>query len=235
MALQRLSLSQIETAILECLHYPASTVAPWLTSATLYLRINDYVQRLPVIAAGMANSMRLKIGKLPLKGVPRFEMWKTVGKLTTASGDSKVYFPEDYDAPISFWDETANRPLEVIRNVDKYHSRIRKETPGPPKAIEILGGIPIQSSAVWVRYGQLCPATIAGVTPNITLNYWRIPRKMPGSSASTEFPDVDPKYEMLVIYGTASDLGTIYGRDPEKWKALADALLMDLALTAVVE
>ena len=227
MAIQRLTLTQIETAILQNLGYSASTAAPWTTSANLYLRINDYVQRLPQKVSALASQLRKEGVELPYTGIPRFDMWRSSATLTATAGSSTVHFPADYDQYISFWDATNSAPIYPVDNTSRYHLDIlKKKSAGPPEAIEIGGFV---SSSGWVREGTLYPATIAGTTPSITLEYWRVPASM---SLGTDSPDLDPKYESIAVFGPIVDLSRTTGKEHERFMLIEKEMLSEMAMTA---
>jgi len=230
MAVQRLTLAQLETAILEAMGYASSSVAPWNNAATLYLRINDYMQRLPQKIADRVNDLRSQGMRIPYSGVPRFDMWRSTGNMTTASGNSTVFFPTDYDHYVGFWDATNNRTIDPISDVERFHIDLKKAPAGPPEAIEILGFV--TNGSTWVRQGKMYPSTVSGTTPSISLTYWRIPANMPGNNAAAEYPDIDPKWESLPIYGTITDIARPSAPEYDRYTALENALLMQLAMTA---
>lgn len=231
MAIQRLTLGQIETAILQAMGYSASSVAPWSSSSNLYLRINEYVQRLPQKISAAATQLRQNGSSLPYTGIPRFDMWRTSGTLTVSMGSATVYFPADYDAYISFTDQTNNSPLYPVDNVSSYYLNILKnKPPGPPEAIDIGGYI--SYSGTWVRKGTIYPSTVSTVTPSIAIEYWRIPAAMPGLFPTTEYPDIDPKYEQIIINGVVADCARSNGQEMDRFSAIEKEMLVEMAYTA---
>lgn len=229
---QRLNLSQIETAILQVMGYSSSTTAPWASSANLYLRINDYGQRLPMRLNGIARSMGLAV---PV----RFDCWRTSANSSTsgtsvpvvAAGSSTVYLPVNYDHYISFYDLTHNRPIRVIQDADRWHVKYVRAPAGPPAVIEI-GGFTTDGSSNWRRTATLYPAVPSGVTPSIRMQYWRLPTAMPGVSPSTEYPDIDPKYEALFVYGPICDLARNTGFEYDRYAAWEKEMLIDMVSTS---
>ena len=232
MAVQRLSLSQIESAILEIVGYSSSANAPWGSSANLYLRVNEYGQRLPMHLNSLARQMNMPT---PV----RFDMWRnTVDSDTSgadvplvSSGSQYVYLPVDYDQWVSFWDLTNSRPISVIENVDKWHSEILLLPEGPPQYIEIQGFV-TDGSGNWRRRAKLYPATEAGTTPSFRMEYWKLPATMPGVSPTVEYPDIDPKYESIFIYGPICDLARNTGFEYDRYAALEKDLLIEMLSTA---
>ena len=230
MAVQRLTLAQIETEILRITGYSASTAAPWLTSANLYLRINSYIQALPVKLAQLVGNLR-ETGKMPpASGVPRFDMWRTEGTLPTKAGVRTVSLPADYDHWIALWNNTSNDAVDVVENVTKYHHRLKKQVPGVVEAIEIMGYPEVDGAAKPQKYANVYP--IPSVDQPIAITYWRLPRAMAGTSTSNEFPDIDPKYEQLSVYGPVVELMRPTGPDFERYLSIEQNLLRDVALTA---
>ena len=234
MAIQRLCLLDIETAILEATHYNSSANAPWALSCNLYKRINEYGQRLPM----RLNEIAAQIGmQVPI----HFDYLKTTANSSTSgttvpvvsAGSSTIYMPTDYDHYMSFYDITNKRPIHVIENVDKWHyEELIKVPTGPPQYIEIMG-FTTDGSSNWRRSGTLYPATVSGVTPSIRLHYWRLPAIMAGTGPATEYPDIDPKYESLFIYGPVCELTRSI--DPDTYAAysmLEKELLTQMVMTS---
>jgi len=237
MAIQRLSLKDIEDAILQATGYSSSTTAPWKSSATLYTRINEYMQRLAMrlnqIAVELSQAGQINPADLPL----HFDCWKTTADSGTATTEgpqvaattATFYLPADYDHYISFYDLTVKRPIPVIERVDKYFiESLVTAAPGPARAIEI-GGFS-GASGTWRRNGTIYPTPDG--TPSFRLTYWRIPATMLTSAANTEYPDIDPKYESLAIYGPIVDLARSTGFEFDRFAALEKELLVEMCMTA---
>ena len=147
-----------------------------------------------------------------------------------AASSSTVTLPDDYDQYISFYDTTANKPIEPVKSVSKWHyAKLKEKVAGPPEAIEIGNAA---TGSVNRRTATLYPATFTGVTPAIEMVYWRLPAVMPNSTPSTEYPDSDVKYHWLWVYGPLLTL--LAPGDPgfERYAALEKDLLLDLAATA---
>ncbi len=225
MAIQRLTLAQIETAALQALGYVSSAVAPWVSAANFYLRVNQYMQRLPqrlTVIGRQAGLIK------PTSGPLRFDMWRTTATLTGTAGSQTLWLPVDYDHFISFYDFTNKRNIDPVEEVDRYWvDRLRNATPGPPQAIEILGFA--SNGGAWQRKATLHPATIAGITPSVSLTYWRLPLAM---TLGTEYPDIDPKYEALALYGTIAELARPASPEFDRYTALENSMLAEMALTA---
>lgn len=229
-AVQRLTLAQIETAILQIFGYSASTNAPWATAANLYLRINEYLQRLPGRLGQVAAQLRAEGERLPFSGVPRFDMWRTQANLTATSGSATVHFPADYDHYIGFWDSTNSRPVYPIETVGYFHEDLRTQSAGPPEYIELLGFV--TNGSTWVRQGLVWPPTASGITPVIQCTYWRLPATMPGTTPTAEYPDIDPKWESIAIYGTVVDLSRPSEPEFSRYQQLEHEMLMEMARSA---
>jgi len=230
MAVSRISLSDIENEILRIMGYASSDAAPWKSSPNLYRVINGYMQRLPSRLIQVTQTIKDQNQRLPVTNLPRFDMWKTSGSLTCTSGSSTVHFPVDYDHYISFWDATNKRPLYPVEDVYKYHSDVAVRPAGPPEFIEIQGYV--LNSTVWQRKGILWPSTATGVTPSITLNYWRLPAIMAGTSPTAEYPDIDVKYQNLAIYGPVVELAMPNSQEFDRYSQLEQNLMIEIALTA---
>lgn len=233
-SVQRLSLSQIETEILRITGHSTSALAPWTSSANLYLRVNEYVQGLPTKLAHKVMDLRTAGKAPPSAGVPRWDMWRTEDRLQTKATVGNVMLPEDYDHWISVWNETSNRRVDVVESVAKYHDHLKKKPAGPVEAIEIMGGLPGLSTPKFVRYANLYP--VPATDQALTLTYWRIPRAMPGSAATTEYPDIDPKWEYIVVCGSVVNLLRPNSGSPyfDRYAQEEERILTDIALTAKV-
>jgi hypothetical protein len=238
MAIQRLSLADITTAILEIMMYSASTNAPWGSNVTLYKRINEYMQRLPMrintVARELAVQGLIKTDALPI----HMDMWHTDATSATtgtglriAASASTVYLPIDFDYPIAFYDITGKRSIHIIEDPDKWlDDEIVQAPPGVPKRIHIQGYC--LDGTDWRRQAVLYPSTVSGVTPSIRLSYYRLPAIMPGTTASAEYPDIDPKYESIVIYGPICDLARNTGFEYDRYSKLEREMLVEMCLTA---
>lgn len=229
MAIQRLNMSQIASNILEIMGYADSTLAPWKTDTTLYTRINEYGQRLPMRLNSVAKQLNLPV---PV----RLDMWRTVassGTNTTSgcqvtAGSSTLYLPVDYDHYISFMNADEAKPIHVTQDTVKWESDgLYSTPPGIPKYIEILGYVTVGSN--WRRAATLYPNPISSYTPSIRLEYWRLPNQM---GISTSYPDIDPKYESLFIYGTVTDLSRSTGQEFDRYANLEKELLVEMISTA---
>ena len=97
---------------------------------------------------------------------------------------------------------------------------------GPIEAIELFGFVDGRGR------GTLYPATASGATPSIRLTYYRLPTAMPGDSPETEFPDIDPKYQDLTIYGSVVELSRNTGFEFDRYAGIEREMLLDLASTA---
>src|SRR5512146_193852 len=100
MAIQRLTLAQIETAICQIFGYADSSVSHWKgansadSTANLILRVNSYVQRLPQKVTTVAKQANLVT---QTAGMLRFDMWRTTANMVCASANQTAWFPADYD------------------------------------------------------------------------------------------------------------------------------------------
>ena len=234
MAISRLTLTQIRNEILRIAGYDSSGLAPWSDDATLLRQVNSYASRLTARCAQVLRESGMPIST----GTVHFDMWRYTGTLDATSGSQTVTFPVDYDRWISFYDSTNKRRLEVVTEVDRWHVRKLRDKPaGPPEAIELMGfgtavsGLP-STGGEGVRVGKLYPATVTGTTPSISLHYWRLPTAMPGNNFDLEYPDCDPKFQMLWVYGPALEF--LRPSDPgfARYQGLERELLIDLAYGA---
>ena len=232
MAILQLTLANLHDEINLRVWGSTSPTNSWGDTA-LTRQINLYLQSLGRKTAQVLQGEGVQIPE----GVLHFDMWRTVGALTETSGSSTVHFPVDYDHYISFYDITHGRKLDVIENVDKYYIdqfKWRENTahglatrPGPPEAIEILGFE--DNGGTWQRKGTIWPATVSGVTPNIRLTYYRLPATV---SSDSDEPDIDIKYQELLIYGPILEI--LRDDDPSyiRYVETEKDLLLGLAKTA---
>lgn len=230
MAITRLTLAQYETETLQIMGYAASTAAPWASTANFYLRLNEYLQRLPVRLGQIAQKMRADGRALPFSGLPRFDMWRTQTNMTASSGSSTVWHPADLDEPISYWDNTNKRRVDKIEDVDRWRPDLRTKAAGPPEYIELLGWA--SNSGTWQRKATLWPATMSGVTPSVQVTYWRIPAAFPGSSPSAEYADIDPKYEQVLVFGVAASQARNDAQQYERYRAAEEGILQEMIYSA---
>lgn len=233
MAVQRLSLADITTRILQIFGISASTKAFWASDANLYMYINMVGQSIPAKVGMVLSPDR------PLTAV-LIDFWKT--KVSSAgsgtgfvltSGSSTGYLPVDFYYHDTIYDNTAKREIEVIESATDKRRKVeylKKKPAGPPEAIEILGMA--TSGSNWQRQITIHPPTLSGVTPSMDMWYYRLPASMPGASAAAEYPDAPVQYHPLWIYGTMIEL--LAPRDPQydRYKALHDEMIQAVAMQA---
>lgn len=234
MAVQRLTLNQIITQILNITGFDSSDVAPWESDANLTVKINMTTQKIGQKVARII----LGTGADVSKGNVKLDMWRSsadstastgAGNLVVSSGSSTVQLPADYDHWKSFWDSDLEQwfyPIE--RNHTQYMQRLLKRPPGPPEAIEILG----YGGTNWQRQCTLYPTPPTGVTPSITLDYWRIPAVMPGSDADNEYPDGDYKFHYLWVLEPVLELLRPDDAAYNRYKEVEQEMMLELAATA---
>ena len=228
MAIQRLTLAQIAANILEIMGYKSSTQAPWSSDDTLYLRINEYGQRLPMRLNTIAAQMEIPT---PV----RFSMWRTVADSGTATitgiqvaaGSATCYLPVNYDHWISFYNLTDSKAVYPIKDSRRWEiDELVTSPPGMVRYIDI-GGFTTEG-VNWRRLATLYPTPISGNTPSIRLEYYRLPAAM---SVVGDYPDVDPKYESIFIYGTITDLARSTGQEFDRYAALEKEMLVEMLST----
>jgi hypothetical protein len=234
MAIQRSTVTQLITEIRRNIGEPNSARSH-VTDANLYLLFNRYLQKLShrLADAMRAEGIRVKDGGM------RLDMWRTTWESTDTAADSAlvvtaasptVYLPTNYDHYISFYDKTHERPLFVIHDPALSTSKVKElkeRGPGVPEAIHIKGYV--SNASYWVREATLYPDTPSGTTPSLTLEGWRLPTQVTTGSDS---PDIDPKYEELLVMGLSTML---LRKDDPNYKRFAEeerALLLNAANTA---
>ena len=101
MAVQRLTLANIITEILQISGFSTSDDAPWETDAALIRKINMTTQKIPQKVAAIMAAQRKDVEA----GRCKISMWKSSasatassgsGNLVVASGSSTVELPDDY-------------------------------------------------------------------------------------------------------------------------------------------
>ena len=235
MAITRLSLSDIETELLRIVgNYPTSPDSDWKTTAALYRIINTYGQKLVMKAAQFVKSA-------PPGRQVRIDMYRTTTNSTTtgsgllvSSGGSVIYLPVNCDLPLTLYDRTAGAQVPFVRNVRAYHQDLLDMLPGTPAACELLDYVTVPVESTWARQGVLYPATASGVTPSLTLEFYRLPASMATDMADATYPDCDPKYDWLFVYGPACDLLRPENPTYERYKAMETEMLKELAVTAKI-
>lgn len=221
MAVQRLSLSDITTELRRIVG-EATPANSAVTDAQIATIVNGYGQRLATRCAQIANRQA---------SYPRFDMWRTDGTLTCTQGSATVHFPSDYDSYIEFYNSTDRRPIYPAARLSSYaYTTLKHKAPGPPEVIEILDFV--SSLSVWRRRGIIYPTPPASVTPSISLLYHRLPAVMPNSAPTSEYPDADPKYHWLWVYGPATELLRPTDSTYSRFQELEKELLKELAASA---
>lgn len=215
MAIQRLSLTDIQEHI-RLLFGEVTAAESKISAAQLVELVNAYGQTL------VAN---LKPKHLP--------WYRAASTLSCASGSADVYLPTDCATGdhISFWDSTHTRMLDPVSDVYLFHPGLARLPVGPPKAIELLGWA--SNAGAWQRKARLWPGPPTGTTPSVAIDYWRIPAILPNSTPDTEYPDCDPTFQMLWVYGPT--LTVMAPDDPafQGVKILHDELFRKLEASAV--
>jgi hypothetical protein len=168
---------------------------------SIYRQINSYLQgiRQHIHSRLRTEGVSLRHGELFL------DAYRTSGILTVTAGSSTAYMPVDTDGVITLWDSTNSRKLDFVENPSKYFAtRSRRAVPGPPEWI-VSEGWALNGSD-WQRKVTIYPSTVTGVTPSIAIEYYRIPATMPESDATAEYPDIDPQFQDVLIYGVVTSM-----------------------------
>lgn len=200
------------------------------TLVGIYRVINNYLQSLPIRVGTMMRSL----GMRPKDGMVQLSMWRTAATaLTTASGDSVVYFPLDYYHYISFYDTQYRRPIYPVHSPLRWKAQVERfqlKPAGPPEAIVIQGFVTISSN--WRRRGLLLPSTPTGNTPAINIDYYRLPALMAGTSPTAEYPDIDLAFQDICIVGPTCELMRTDDPSYPRFKERETEILIALAYTA---
>ena len=229
----RLNLSEVRDTIRRIIGEETAAQSQ-ITNANLYIVVNRYAQRIP---SRMTTVVRQSGIDLPY-GTLRPSMWKTQNGTATGSGvttASLYLLPNDYDHYIAFYDTTAgyqNRVVPVLKDVNKNYPELVNRPYGEPvEAVEILD---FQSvSSVWRRVARRWPGLpTGGVVTDLNLLYYRLPAAMAGTDPDNEYPDTDLKFQDLWVFGPVLEL--LRKDDPsyERYVALEQELLLDLAYTS---
>jgi len=112
--------------------------------------------------------------------------------------------------------------------------RLRDRPAGPPEAYELLGYA--TSNSIWVSQATLYPSTPSSSTPTLTLTGFRKPTALTSQStpSTTEFPDIDPRYEELAILGPIVTILTPDDPTVALFASQEQSLISQLASTAVM-
>lgn len=183
----------------------------------LYDQIQHYIQNLSKHVAG---ALQLPLGKRVL--LPMYLSRNQ--SVSTSSGSSTAWLPQDCNWPILLWDSTNSREVDLVHFPSDYDMvALRKMTAGPPK-FALGNGFVIDTgdSNKWKKQLTLFPPTVTGVTPSLVVDQYRIPASFTATVAAedTSYADIDPNYQYAVIWGVISEWLTIshptYNRFREK-------------------
>lgn len=228
MAIQRINLTKIKTELLRICGFATSATADWGSDANLYEIISRYGQSIP--------SRLMEATESPNRLL--CDMWRTVVNSSTsgtdipivASGSSTIYFPVNMDYLIGVYDLTNKRNVPVVADVSRYWiDELRTLTSSPPQKIELRGWETYATDSTWRRVGTIWPPTVSGTVPSFEVTYYRLPAVMPGSDADNEYPDADPKFHSLWIYGPALELLSPANPTYDRFVQMEKAMLLELA------
>ena len=233
MAIQRINLTKIKTELLRICGYGSSATADWTSDANLYNVINRYGQSIP--------SRMMETAQRPNRLV--CDMWRTVVNSSNvgtdvpivAAGSSTIYFPVNLDYLVGIYDLTNKRIVPIISDVSRYWiDELRTQMVGPPQKIELRGYETYATDSTWRRVGTIWPSTETGITPSFEVTYYRLPSIMAGVTPDDEYPDADPKFHSLWIYGPALELLSPSNPTYDRFVQLEKAMLLELAQASVV-
>ena len=234
MAVQRLTLANIITEILQISGFSTSDDAPWETDAALIRKINMTTQKIPQKVAAIMAAQRKDVEA----GRCKLSMWKSSasatassgsGNLVVSSGSATVELPDDYDHWISFYDTTEEKFFyPIVKTQQERFRRLMRKPNGPPEAIEIQG----MGGSNWQRQARLLPAPPSGVTPAFDLDYYRHPAIMPGSDTSGEYPDTDYDFQYLWVLMPLLDILRVDDAAYSRYQEQEKEMLLELAATA---
>ncbi len=234
--LGRLSLTQIAAAVRFNIGEPDTDLSQISNTTTdtvnLLLLVNRMLNQLP---KRMAEVMA-KVSGAPTK-VPALylDCWRTPLTVLTGgtAGSNVMYLPADYARYVSFWDNTGAKRLHVVSNVDKWHVTTLKQhaLTTTPTAVEIMG-YTTDGSSNFVPLVRVWPAPTAPVTPSVSVEYWRIPAAMDVANPGSTYPDLDPVFQDVLIYGTTAEM--MRRDDPSlgEFQSKEQAMLLDMAYCA---
>lgn len=241
MAISRASADDLVTEVRRLVGQVDTALSTDLPNVRILDLLNRYIQGL----THKVSSFLKGEGKQIADGTLKLSFWKqTWASTTVAAADtlvvtqsgSTVDFPDTFDYLESLYDETNNRVLESVREVNRRHTmgrRLRDRAAGPPEAYELLGWA--TSGSLWVKQTTLYPPTETGITPSLTLTGYRKPAILTSQSSpsASEFLDIDPEYDQLAILGTVVSI--LSAGDPmvEEFKAQEQDMIGQLAMTAV--
>jgi len=242
MAIQRSNASVIVTEIRRLVGQVDSNLSDDLPNIRILDIINRYLQGLTNRVSSFLRGEGTQIadGRLKLRFYKQTWASTTVAAVDTlvvTAGGSTIDFPDSLDYVESLYDTTAEREVEVVREVNRRHTmgrRLRDRPDGPPEAYEPLGYA--TSGSLWVSQATLYPSTPSGSTPTLTLTGYRKPTALTSQAtpSTTEFPDIDPRYEELAILGPVVTILTPDDPTVELFAAQEQSLIGQLASTAIL-
>lgn len=202
----RWSLAAITDAIRFHIGQPETTRSRAADAATatrlwsLGEQVNNYCQglRAKLNQLARAEGLTAKGGQIYLP------WYRTSGTLTTTSGSSTAYLPQDFDGLIALRDVTNNLPIYCVNNPTRhFYEHIRKRPAGPPELLVMEGFF--NNGGTWQRRVTIYPATLTGITPSLGIEYYRVPADMDESDPTNAYPDIDPRYQDVLIWGVSAE------------------------------
>lgn len=234
MAVQRLTLGNIITEILQISGFEASEDAPWESDTNLIRKINMTTQKIPQKIASIMSAQ----GRDVESGRLKLSMWKGSatattstgsGNLVVSAGSSTVEFPDDYDHWISFYDTDQEEFFyPIVKTHQERFRRLLRKPDSPPEAIEIQG----MGGSSWQRQARLLPAPPSGITPTFDMDYFRHPAIMPGSDQGAEYPDADYDFQYLWVLMPLLDILRVDDSAYSRYQEQEKEMLLELTATA---
>jgi len=227
MAIDRITTAEIITELLNITGYISSGTAPWSSDANLIIKINLAAHRIPskLRQAAFAQGQKGRLGH---------PMWYTTVDSTVSAGAANFVvtastttgvFPTDFDMPISVYDLTHNRFIDIVEPTsDQWYRDLREAEPGPTKAIHIQDWTVAAASQ---KNFRLLPDVAVSITPSMRLEYFRFPADV--ASGSSSWPDTDSKFQYLWVLETVLDLLRPDTPNYDRYLALEKEMIMEMA------
>lgn len=161
-----------------------------------------------------------------------------INELICTTGSATVYLPANLGYADSLYDLTHERVIPIVRRVYKSSrsiARLVNAPAGPPRKMLIQGFRQLGVSEwFWGSEGVLMPAPTATMLPSLRLEGYRMPAPM--AEEDEAFPDLDPRYEGILVAGLALIFMTpkhpAYSRVEAQEKAIALQMMRTARIAA---
>lgn len=164
----------------------------------LYTIINQYVQ-------GLRSRVQHRLQQEGISALAGyrlyFDFWRNNDASVSVSG-ATVWLPTDCDRLVrpELLDTSTNRKIYVVADPGLWRYATGVSMVAVPAGHQLNG---TESATNLQQKLTLYPST---VTPTLTADYYRLPKAMDESSATSAYPDLPPVYQDCVKFGVAADI-----------------------------